>query len=154
MTYYVDFDGVILDTMPIYWRIFEEHNLEKFVDIYDFFSWDTFLVNDIEINNSLSILRELQDKHNIILLSKVNGKAEEEAKDQFLKKNGINIKTIYVNYFDKKTDKVKVDENTILIDDDDKNIKEWIACGGKGYLFTNETIDGYDCINSLKVIGE
>ena len=152
MKYYIDFDGVILDTLTIYSNIFHDNKYDKWESIYTHFEFDNIFCKDNEINDSINKLKALQNKYNLILLSKVVNEDEAKAKKRFLLKNNINIETIFVPYHDKKTDYVNVDINTILIDDQTDNIDEWIKLGGKGILFNKELIDGYTCTYDLDII--
>ena len=152
MKYYIDFDGVILDTLTLYNKIFKEKNIEKWEHIYNHFEFDNIFSKENEINDSINKLKILQKNYNLTLLSKVVNDEEAEAKKRFLKNNSINIETIFVPYHHKKTDYVEVNDSSILIDDQIDNIDDWVKLGGIGILFSKEIIDGYTCVYDLDVI--
>lgn len=102
MKYYIDFDGVILDTLTIYNKIFNEKQIDKWEHIYNHFEFDNIFCKDNEINNSINKLKMLQKNYKLTLLSKVVNNDEAEAKKRFLIKNNINIETIFVPYHHKK----------------------------------------------------
>lgn len=154
MKYYIDFDGVILDTLTIYNKIFYEKQIDKWEHIYNHFEFDNIFCKDNEINDSINKLKMLQKNYKLTLLSKVVNNDEAEAKKRFLIKNNINIETIFVPYHHKKTDYVEVNNCTILIDDQKDNIDDWIKLGGTGILFSKEIIDGYTCAYDLDIIKE
>ncbi len=153
--YFIDFDGVILDTIPIYrlaysrYHLENENNLFRYLNISDVFS------KKREINNSLKYLREAQNRLDISILTKVNNDYEARVKKDFLRKNGINVPVITVPQYEMKTNYVKnIDKNTILIDDLQTNIDDWVSSGGTGLLLKEKSIKYYNCIKDLSVILE
>ena len=74
MKVYVDFDGVILDTLSLlfddnYYKIQNSLNFDKKKYMQEV-NWEHLLLKSKVINNSLEILIELQDK--ITILTKIN----------------------------------------------------------------------------------
>ena len=142
--YYIDFDGVILDTIPVYKLIYSRYKLENENNLFRYLNISDVFSKKRAINNSLEILKDLQDKVDIKILTKVNNDYEARVKKDFLRKNGIKIPVIAVPQYEKKTNYVKnIDKNTILIDDLKDNIDDWIIKGGT--LFKEKNIQTYHC---------
>lgn len=153
--YYIDFDGVILDTIPVYrlaisrYHLENENNLFRYINLSDVFS------SKRQVNNSLKYLKEVQGKVDISILTKVNNDYEARIKKDFLRKQGINIPVIAVPQYEMKTNYVKnIDKNTILIDDLQKNIDDWKESGGTGLLLKDKQVKHYNCIKDLSVLLE
>ena len=112
--YYIDFDGVILDTIPVYKLIYSRYKLENENNLFRYLNIPDVFSKKRQINNSLDILKNLQDKVEITILTKVNNDYEARVKRDFLKKYGINIPVIAVPQYEKKTNYVKnIDKNTV-----------------------------------------
>jgi hypothetical protein len=151
--YYIDFDGVILDTIPVYKLIYSRYKLENENNLFRYLNISDVFSKKREINNSLNILKDLQDKIDIKIITKVNNDYEARVKKDFLKKNGINIPVITVPQYEKKSNYVKnIDKNTILIDDLKDNIDDWIIKGGTGILFKEKNVQTYHCEFNLEKI--
>jgi len=149
-TFYIDFDGVILDTMPIYRYTRSKYNLKvddgalfRYIDIPDLMN------KKREINNSLEILRKVQSELDIRILSKVNNDYEARIKKEFLNSCGINIPFIGVPQYERKSNYADTIDNSVLVDDLKDNIDEWQEAGGTGLYFTNKTYREYDTVFSL-----
>ncbi len=153
--YYIDFDGVILDTIPVYRLMYSRYHLENENNLFRYLNISDVFSTKRQINNSINILREVQDKIQIHILSKVNNDYEARVKRDFLKKNGINIPFIAVPQYEKKSNYVKdIDKNTVLIDDLQANIDDWMSCGGTGLLLKEKDIKHYHCIKDLQTLLE
>lgn len=154
LSYYIDFDGVILDTMPIYHEIYvnmgvtdpweEVHidNLENIINI------------KYEINKSTEILKYIEDKLDVTLLTKYNTEDEKKRKIEFLQENDIHIPVIFVRLREHKIDFVKNLKNSVLIDDDLNNIEEWDNNGGKAILFSKTSHPIYETTYNLDILKE
>ena len=130
-TFYIDFDGVILDTMPIYRYVREKYNL-KCDDgrLFRYMNVSDVINKKRAINNSLEILKKVQNKIDIRILSKVNNDYEARIKREFLQSCGITIPSV-------------------LVDDLKDNIDEWQSAGGTGLYFTDKKYKEYDTVFSL-----
>ncbi len=155
---YIDFDGVIVDTQKRVNELFKMFNYE----ITD--SWNYFLANlnwklnmlpyAKEINNSFEILKELYKlKKDVYILSRVFSLNEAQDKINFLRDNGI-----YTDFIASpgRIEKYKVivpNQNKLLIDDSESNVKSWIDNNGKGIYFTENKID-LDVSKNINYNGE
>lgn len=164
---YIDFDDVILNTTEVLVNTYNlEHNTkvdyvtdENFMINYDY----NKLLNDSDsINNSIEILKRL-DQNKISILTKVLSLDNEGlAKINYLRNNGIECNVILVPEHAKKTDVVKV-EGCILVDDLIKNLDDWSNKGGISIFFdrygTNIDALGvkntkYESTNSLEILNK
>lgn len=143
MIKYVDFDGVIFDTEPKlfndkYYEMKKEPNFDKMKYVQDI-NWDKLIRNSKEINNAISILKEL--KSEVEILTKVNSLDNEAvAKIKILRELGIENKIILVPFNLKKTDIVSAKGN-ILVDDTIHNLDDWYKDGGIPIFFNKNNND-------------
>lgn len=114
--------------------------------------WDIILEKSKEINNSIQKIHYLMSKYNVSILTKVNSKSEQEAKEKFLNKRNI-YNIIFVPYNLSKADYVNA-FNCILIDDDINNLDEWSLHGGLSILYNKDlkNIDSYGNMTNKYVI--
>lgn len=137
---YIDFDGVIVDTWPEitneYFKKFKSYDIEEtrlrelFVEI----NWNEILKNSKINEKNISLLRNL-DYGSIAILTKINTLKEKNAKIKFLKEKSIKCDIIFVDIDSSKSQAVVV-ENNILIDDELKNLNEWVEKDGIGILYS------------------
>lgn len=135
---YIDFDGVILDTIRLAKEILKkEHSIDlethKREDIEEekivasFFAnlnWKQLINEAKELNESISFIKQLQasiDYHPTIY-SAVNSKIEMLEKTLFLQRT---LTEISQKYIKAKFPKTCENEESILIDDDDFNLTNW-----------------------------
>lgn len=152
MKIYVDFDGVIFDTETLLFdenyykaKLEPDFDKEKYVQNLD---WHNMILKSEEINNSITILKEL--KKEITILTKINTLYNEGcAKIKVLRDLGIKSDIILVPFNLKKTDVVNA-KNNILIDDTVHNLDDWENYGGIPIFFNkdNKDIDNWDNINT------
>ena len=149
-TFYIDFDGVILDTMPIYRYVREKYNL-KCDDgrLFRYMNVSDVINKKRAINNSLEILKKVQNKIYIRILSKVNNDYEARIKREFLQSCGITIPFIGVPQYENKSNYADEIKNSVLVDDLKDNIDEWQSAGGTGLYFTDKKYKEYDTVFSL-----
>ena len=145
---FVDFDGVILDTISKFEEL-KDPNI-TWDDFFLYFNWDNFLKECDPINNSVEILKKLQLlKSDIYILTKINTVNEMEAKIHELRYNrGIILPIIFVPYKKKKNEVIIPNDGDILIDDTLSNLIEWEKAGGIGYLY-NSNLDYPRKVESL-----
>ncbi len=149
-TFYIDFDGVILDTMPIYRYVRSKYNLTcDDGRLFRYMNVSDVINKKRAINNSLEILKKVQNKIDIRVLSKVNNDYEARIKREFLESCGINIPFIAVPQYENKSNYADKIENSVLVDDLKDNIDEWQKAGGTGLFFTNKKYKEYDTVFSL-----
>ena len=134
---FIDFDGVILDTIN-YTRgeLLKQHgidlfehdrgNIDKEKIVSNFFkniNWNTLIKYTPEINSSLYFINLIKESniYNPIIYSAVNSESEKKAKEIFIKDKLDNISFKTTN----KPPKDCNGSNSVLIDDDDYNLKYW-----------------------------
>lgn len=133
---YVDFDGVILNTIDVSYKMFEESGIELidnnqkqhfFINL----DWENLINLSKPINNSIKYLKELieGDLYDVTILTHVNSKKEINVKQKYLDKVIPGIDVIYVNKKDNKCDVVDC-KDAILVDDFTGNLDLWHQKGG------------------------
>ncbi len=150
-TFYIDFDGVILDTMPIYRYIRAKYNLKgDDSTLFRYLNVSDVINRKRAINNSLEILKKVQDELDIRILSKVNNDYEARIKKEFLTSCGITIPFIGVPQYERKSNYAdNMNKDSVLFDDLKDNVDEWESAGGTAVYFTNKTYKEYDTAFSL-----
>ena len=152
---YIDFDGVLVDTIKETYKIMEEigidfRDTDKVVNFYKELDWDKLLSNTKEINNAFDNIKKLQDSgiYNPCILTTVNSLNEINAKVSFIRIKNTKINIICVP---KGIDKCKMvnSRNAILVDDFGGNLEPWIESGGIGIKFTDKESNKYKTIYSL-----
>ena len=144
---YIDFDGVILDTIPIL------YNDAKFYEGYDFkkILKDEYIINDaVECINKL-IESELFD---VNILTHCNSIKEGADKVRYIRRH---FKDITVIICPKEISKTKMvhTENAILVDDYAGNLREWESEGGIPVRFSTKLNGkGYRVIDKLDALIE
>ena len=141
---YIDFDGVILNTIEISYKDFKEINNQSkgktdIKDYYENLNWDQLLQKSTPINNSIENIEKLikSNLYNIYVLSNVFSENEIKAKQKYLKEKLPNIKLIAVTPNQKKCDIVNC-KNSILVDDYMGNLEIWFAKGGIPVKFSDK----------------
>ncbi|MGI6330124.1 MAG: hypothetical protein ACOXZR_04750 [Bacilli bacterium] len=141
---YIDFDGVILDTISIIYNLMEEKKINKkdFLEAFNFIKeldWEYIIFNAKEINNSsLTILKLVNSKlYNLSILTHVCSKKETLIKGTYIKRKFKEVKPIFVPKTISKT-KIVNPKDSILIDDFNGNLKEWQEKGGISIKFSKE----------------
>jgi len=153
---YIDFDGVIMNTIEIgYKKITEsgkEINQETCIKMFSELDWKTFLNKECsQINNSIECIQKIIDSEifNINILSHVNTIEEAVAKIEYIRKYFKDITFIPVPKQISKTKMVHT-KDAILIDDYSGNLREWTKAGGIGVRFSEKlNSKGFYVINRL-----
>lgn len=157
---YIDFDGVIMNTIEVSYKMFDKLGIEKtpesVANFYKNLDWKDFLNNKcLQINNSIKCIQNIIDSNlfNISILSHVTSLNEAIAKIEYIRKYFKDITFIPVPKPISKTKMVHT-KNAILIDDYAGNLREWEKSGGIGVRFNLENEDkGFLTIDRLdKVI--
>lgn len=146
---YIDFDGVILDTMT---KSYEELKREKidFNDqerVQEYFrniDWKKLIEETDEINDSINEIKKIcaSKKFNVYILTHINSTNEMIEKIKYLHKNLPQVTVVSVPKEIPKTEVVNPSA-AILIDDYSGNIKEWQKKLGIGIKFVKE-LEGSD----------
>lgn len=153
---YIDFDGVIMDTIPPLYAALEasgvdvtkEEERRRFFSTYDF---DMIVNDDFILNDSITCIDNLIEskKFEISILTHINSLAEGVAKTEYLRKYFDGITIILVPKEISKT-KMVHSSGAILVDDYSGNLKEWEENGGISVRFSKELEShGYKVINKL-----
>ena len=153
---YIDFDGVVMDTIPMLYAALEasgtdvsnEAERRRFFSTYDF---DMVINDEYILNDSIECIKRLIEskKFEISFLTHVNSLAEGISKVNYLRKYFKDITIIIVPKEISKT-KIVHSSGAILVDDYSGNLKEWEAEGGIAVRFSKELEShGYKVINKL-----
>ena len=141
---YIDFDGVILDTMEItYKEMIEKEidlkNVEKVREYYRNCNWDKLIKETPQINDSINEIKKIcnSKKFNVYILTHINSTNEMVAKIKYLHKNLPEVTIVSVPKEIPKTEVVNPSA-AILIDDYSGNIKEWQKKLGIGIKFVKK----------------
>jgi hypothetical protein len=153
---YIDFDGVILDTIPYLYKAIKEANVDKknikekikFLASLDF----SPIINDnYIINDSINCIKKLNksNKFNISILTHIESLEEGMLKINYIGKYFKDITVILVPKLISKTKMIRT-KNAILVDDYAGNLREWESEGGIGVRFSQELEPkGFLVINKL-----
>lgn len=157
MNLYIDFDGVILDTIPYLDKILleskiEEHEEEQKRNLLASIDWEKLILETSEINDSIKCIEKLREskKFNIAILTHVNSMHEAVAKINYLETKLPDITKIIVPKAVSKT-KMLETKNAILVDDYGVNLDEWSQEGGIAIKFStkDDKIYKYKSISKL-----
>lgn len=152
---YIDFDGVILDTMTDTYKEYEKYKRSDDVSSREYFEkldWNTLLEESNQINDSIVNIKKLISSglYNVSVLTHVVCEVEIIAKVKFL---GKRIPKLNVITVDKRNNKCDVVDcvNAVLVDDYMGNLELWAAKGGIAIKFSDKnkkrefmTIDSLD----------
>ena len=152
---YIDFDGVILDTItPLY----EEYNKlpeeKQNRDFYVSYPWEAIIDDKYIINDSINDIYKIieSNKFNLSILTHVNSLKEAILKIHYLRKY---FKDITIIPCPKEISKTKMihTEGSILIDDYAGNLREWEQENGIGVRFNQKgNGKGFKTIKNLREI--
>ncbi len=156
---YIDFDGVILDTITPLYNDYQTQNISK-ENAKEFFvnyPWDTIIDDKYIINNAIEDIQEIinsnkSNKFNLAILTHVNSINEAVLKINYLRQY---FKDITIIPCPKEVSKTKMihTKDSILIDDYAGNLREWKQEGGVGVRFNREgNGKGFLTIKDLKEI--
>lgn len=156
---YIDFDGVIADTIPSSYAMLEKLGIspketEKVIDFYRKLDWHDFLSKTSEINNALEEIKQIMKSKlfHVHILTHITSEEEAKAKASFIHKKIEDIPIITVPKGIDKTEMVCA-KNAILIDDYTGNLDTWQKAGGIGVRFSTKLNGkGYFVIDHLKGI--
>ena len=146
---YIDFDGVILDTMTRSYEELKKENIdiknqEKVMEFFRNLDWKKLIEETNEINDSINEIKKICDskKFNVYILTHINSTNEMIEKIKYLHKNLPQVTVVSVPKEIPKTEVVNPSA-AILIDDYSGNIKEWQKKLGIGIKFVKE-LEGSD----------
>ena len=141
---YIDFDGVIMNTIEVgYKKIIEsgqEINEVTCKKMFSGLNWKRFLNKECcPINNSIECIQKIIDSNmfNVNILSHINTIEEAIAKIEYIRKYFKDITFIPVPKPMSKTKMVHT-KDAILIDDFTGNLRDWTKEGGIGVRFSEK----------------
>lgn len=149
---YIDFDGVILDTIPLLYNDAVSSGYEtsdpKFYEEYDF---RKILKDEYIINDSINSIKKLieSEMFDVNILTHCNSIKEGADKVRYIRKH---FKDITVIICPKEISKTKMvhTEGAILVDDYAGNLREWESEGGLPVRFSTKLNGkGYKVIDKL-----
>ena len=139
---YIDFDGVILDTIPVIYKRLEKNQIDvtdeaSLVQFYENLEWKSLIQEASEIHHSIACIKKIiaSQKFDVAILTHVNSQSEILEKVAYLKEVLPGITIISVPKKLHKTDMVNP-KNSILIDDFTGNLIEWDKKGGISIKFS------------------
>jgi len=153
---YIDFDGVVLDTIPHLYSAIEKEgidpsNVSQAAVFFSKFDFKKIINDDNILNNSIESINKLIKSNifEISFLSHINSLDEGVIKVEYLRRYFEDINIILVPKEISKT-KIVHSKGAILVDDYSGNLKEWKEAGGIGIRF-NKSLEskGYEVINDL-----
>lgn len=152
---YIDFDGVILDTIKVTYQMIEDRNLQTEEEIRNFYisiNWNELLKISPVINDSINCIKKIieSERFDVTILTHVNSNHEIEEKISFIKKEIPDIKIITCPKRIDKCDFVNP-INSILIDDYIENLKKWQAKGGISIKFSDKNKENSNFIIITKL---
>lgn len=153
---YIDFDGVLMDTITTSYRLLDEakvdrNNSEEILKFYQTLNWEEVIEITPILNDSINRLRNIKksNRFNISILTHVNSLAEIVEKVKFIRKYFHDITVIACPKQISKTQIVHA-KDAILIDDWHINLKEWKEAGGIPIKFSPTLNDrGYICVDKI-----
>lgn len=138
---YIDFDGVICNTIEITYKMMDDTNIdkknhEKVVNFYKDLDWERVLDNCKIINNGMENIQKLikSGKFNVAILTHVNSMNETISKVNFIRRYLRDVTIIPVPKSISKTSMINA-RFSILVDDYPVNLNEWKEAGGIGVRF-------------------
>lgn len=142
---YIDFDGVILDTITPVYNLAKKLNIDVKTQtkeiglLYSKIDWETLIEESSELSNSLASIKKLDEskKFNISILTHINSLKEAKAKIEFINNLFDDLTIIPVPKSCSKTMMTKT-KDAILVDDYSGNLREWSKAGGIGVKYTKE----------------
>lgn len=155
---YIDFDGVILDTITPVYNLAKKLNLDVKTQtkevglLYSKIDWETLIDESPALSDSIDNIKKLKEskKFNISILTHVNSLREAKAKIEFINTLFNDLTIIPVPKACSKTMMTQTD-GAILVDDFSGNLKEWQESGGIAVKFVREKENGkYSEITSLE----
>lgn len=144
---FIDFDGVVLDSEERMLErkydlgFYNHKNKEEFDKYFKYTEshpeeWNYIINEANEINNSVEIIKELEaQKRKIAILTKIHTLYEMKMKVQNLRQKRNIMCPIFFVPPGVKKHQIIIPNKQLLIDDSEKNIKDWIENNGTGLIF-------------------
>ena len=156
---YIDFDGVIMNTIEVTYKEIEKMGIKREEQdrIFEFYSkldWKKVLEESEPIHDSFNCIKKIIDseKFNVSILTHVTSLSEIEEKVKVIRKHFRDITIIPVPKTISKTEMLKA-EGAVLVDDYVHNLIEWEKAGGYGIRFDLDMDGkGFPVIDRLDVL--
>lgn len=153
---YIDFDGVIKDTIKVSYRMMEDLGIklsdrERVIKFYKEIDWNYLLNISEEINKAYYYINVIQKEKvfNPKILTTVNSLEEIKAKLNDIRKHCKEVSVISSPCGISKSFIVNP-KNSILVDDYKGNLYSWEKEGGIGIKFDNTISSEFTTINTLE----
>lgn len=152
MKLYIDFDGVILDTITLLYNEADRIGADKAdSEFYKNFDFKTILKDKYILNDSINCIQRLIDsnKFDVNILTHCTSIREGADKVRYIRKH---FKDITVIICPKEISKTKMvhTEGAILVDDYAGNLREWESDGGIPVRFSTKlNSKGYKVVDRL-----
>lgn len=156
---YIDFDGVILDTITPTYEEIKELGISTQEEITEFFKnydWKRIINDKYILNDSIECIKKIieSDKFYVSILTHVNSLEEAIIKIKYIRKYFSDITIIPCPKAISKTKMIHT-KDAILIDDYANNLREWEKEDGIGIRFSlKNNGKGFIVINRLDQILE
>lgn len=156
---YIDFDGVILDTINTTYKMLENAGIdpkdeERATIFFKNLDWQNILSITDVINDGINCIHKIieSNKFNIVILTHVHSLVEAVEKVKYIRRYFTDITIIPVPKEISKTKMVHT-KDAILIDDYSGNLREWEEEGGIGVRFSTKlNSKGFKVIDKLDAI--
>lgn len=155
---YIDFDGVIKDTIKVSYKMMEEQgislsNRASVIKFYQDIDWNELIEVSEELNKAFVYINQIceEKRYRVSILTTVNSQQEMIAKVNYIRSKNKEIGIVFVPNGIDKSEIVKA-QGAILVDDYSGNLLKWTEAGGIGIKFTGE--ESFTTINSLQVFTE
>ncbi len=149
---YIDFDGVILDTITILYKKADEGGYERNdTKFYENFDYKTILKDEYILNDSINSIKKLIESNifDVNILTHCNSLKEGALKVKYIRRFFKDITVIIVPKEISKTKMVHT-EGAILVDDYAGNLREWEKEGGIPVRFSLKLNGkGYKVVDKL-----
>ena len=156
---YIDFDGVLVDTITTSYRLLDEknidrNNVEEVRSFYQALNWEEMIEVTPIINDSMVRLKRIVDskRFNVSILTHVLSLDEACEKIKFIRKYYDDITVIPCPRTIRK-DQIVHAKDAILIDDYSGNLNAWKKAGGIPIRFSTTLEDkGFLCVDKIDQI--
>lgn len=138
---YIDFDGVILDTITPLYNEIKEKNLkeDKHAKFFEEYPWNEIITDKYIINDGINCIQKLIDtkRFNLAILTHIHSLNEAVLKIKYLRKY---FKDITIIPCPKEIPKTKMihTKDSILVDDYAGNLRQWEKEGGIAVRFNQK----------------
>ena len=157
---YIDFDGVVMDTIPLLYNELAKNGVvkndeEEVRRIFAAFDYGTIIKDKNILNDSINCIKKIlaSGRFEVAFLSHINSLAEGVVKVKYLRRHFKNNITIIMVPKEIEKPKMVHSEGAILVDDYAGNLKEWEENGGIAVRFSKELEShGFRVINRLDTL--